>query len=938
MAGPWEKYAAQGVSAPTGGKPWEKYGAAPQAAEQPYELSDIAKGAYEGIKNIASYTYNNPQEALSNVATYSGNVVRDIVTNPADAAMSAASGIARAVPQAIDMGGALVAKGGNILAQQAGLQDNVPFSEYAALRPLDSALTAVVGEEYQPQTQGGEAVKLGASFISPGAYAKGLKMAKVNEIPNLARKAADEFVQGATKGINEVPTAAAEIRANASQIYQQAREAGAVLKSESVNNLVDDIAKMQPQTEAGKIIAGKSAASDLVERVKNLRGMELDLDSMQEVDKILGDMAEEARDAVTGKYSPEGKKILEIQHKMRDKIKTDAEGSGVDIWKTANREWQRQAQMADIERILAKAETTDNPATSIRTAFGNIVSTPGRLNRFDAETQKAIRKAAETGVVTNVLRAGGSGLVPYVATAAGAVGGLPGAVISGVVGYGLQRGAKAGATALQKARYNNVVKAIAGGEDASLAKKAGDTVGKTLGIQAKTGAIAPDPRAKITRSPVQAPNPVAKPVQSAPAPTAAPKGPEPDDVIKFIQRSGGINWRNLTAEEMKTAGSHWNGREFLKRAGSDISDIWDGNRSLKAKLGRNNGMKPDRMVMALIEAKYLPEGATLDDAVKLLQRAARGEKIYSQADNLDALPAQLEKGQQRYYDNMNPDAEVPPPAKELTPQEKSDWEKLYGVPYGDIPFARPEATIAAVTLAGGLGAANFASSLATNTQYNPAIPALSDTRNFVPDNKPIPTEEEKQAYRAARLQREAQAAASQPAPQAEPQAAPQPEPQQMPANAVDPIEQYLDRKMQVESGGKADAKARTSSATGAFQYTVGRWLEMLPKAAPELVVGKNEKEILALRYDPEVSRRVARYDTENELAPALQRAGIPITSTTLYLAHFLGPTGARRLLTAKVGTPITQVIDAKSIKANPFLRQFKRAEDVLRWAQKKMEG
>jgi hypothetical protein len=237
--------------------------------------------------------------------------------------------------------------------------------------------------------------------------------------------------------------------------------------------------------------------------------------------------------------------------------------------------------------------------------------------------------------------------------------------------------------------------------------------------------------------------------------------------------------------------------------------------------------------------------------------------------------------------------------------------------------------VPAAMLAGGVGAANFASSLATNTSYNPATPvqdAWADNRQG------MMAQDMAQRLDAAQARDLPNTAAPQPTvPAVEPSATPT----RQGMSQVDPIEAYLDRKAIVESSGRADARAKTSSATGLYQYTVARWLEIAPKALGERARGLSKRELLMKRLDPVASRIVADYDTRNELAPSLERAGVPITKETLYLAHFLGPTGARRLLTAKVGTPVNQVIDAKSIKANPFLKG-KKAEEVLKWAQKKM--
>jgi hypothetical protein len=134
--------------------------------------------------------------------------------------------------------------------------------------------------------------------------------------------------------------------------------------------------------------------------------------------------------------------------------------------------------------------------------------------------------------------------------------------------------------------------------------------------------------------------------------------------------------------------------------------------------------------------------------------------------------------------------------------------------------------------------------------------------------------------------------------------------------------QYLLAKAAQESSLQTDAKASTSSATGLFQFTRSTWLDMMKKygalygyadLADKIVIGENgkasvtepaaEKRLLALRGNAEASGLMAaEYARDN--ATSLQGAlGREVDAPDLYLAHFLGASGARDLLAAAESKP-----------------------------------
>jgi soluble lytic murein transglycosylase-like protein len=140
-----------------------------------------------------------------------------------------------------------------------------------------------------------------------------------------------------------------------------------------------------------------------------------------------------------------------------------------------------------------------------------------------------------------------------------------------------------------------------------------------------------------------------------------------------------------------------------------------------------------------------------------------------------------------------------------------------------------------------------------------------------------------------------------------------------------------------ESGGKSNAKNPNSTATGLFQFTEGTWLDTVKKygsAAGINTQGMSRAEILNLRNDPRASAIMgAFYIRDGQRATGAQTGG------GMYLAHLLGPGGARAVLNANPNTPISQLVDSKAYSSNAKLfDQTRTAGGLLNWANNKIGG
>jgi hypothetical protein len=140
-----------------------------------------------------------------------------------------------------------------------------------------------------------------------------------------------------------------------------------------------------------------------------------------------------------------------------------------------------------------------------------------------------------------------------------------------------------------------------------------------------------------------------------------------------------------------------------------------------------------------------------------------------------------------------------------------------------------------------------------------------------------------------------------------------------------------------ESGFNPDAKAKTSSASGLYQFVEQTWLSVVRKHGAEyglgdmagkikigedgkLVVADRalRKEILDLRRDPEIAAAMAAEHAADNQARLDDRLDREVTPVDLYLAHFLGLQGAVNFLRAMEENPdqSAAAISPKAAAAN----------------------
>lgn len=244
-----------------------------------------------------------------------------------------------------------------------------------------------------------------------------------------AAGAVKKGAQQVTKGVKKVTTKAPVITSDdigilASNAYKKADELGGNLTEKFTNRFIENVEKLKPQTAAGRLIGGDDAFTKIVDRLSGLKDRPLTLQAAQEIDEILGDAVDASLEG--GRFTKQARKILEIQDKFREGIENATPGQitggreGFEALKEGRRLWAASRKLEDVERIIARAELTDNPATSIKTGFRNLVTNPKRLRGFSKKEKKLMEKAAKTGVVSDIFRVTlGSRLIPIITAGSG---------------------------------------------------------------------------------------------------------------------------------------------------------------------------------------------------------------------------------------------------------------------------------------------------------------------------------------------------------------------------------------------------------------------------------------------------------------------------------------------------------------------------------------
>lgn len=426
--------------------------------------------------------------------------------NLSDIVASGASGVGRGIPETIETLAAAV--GTPLSAAMSAAQGDYQglgkeFSGLMSQAPLTPALNKVFGEPYEPKTTGGRyARSMGAGSATGalggfagvlsglaggyGAEAGGDVAANLlgedaRPIGGLLgalvggastyRYGAQPLARGAAKPSVAVPSSD-EIRTLANQKYQEAAKAGGVFSPRVSNKFLADASKgFEAPSQLAAKAAKPSEALKYIEDFSVYADKPMTLADAQYLDEYLGDAIDSFVDTTTGKVSKQGQKLIDVQNKLRNTIMDAPEAdivggrAGVKALSEGRNLWSKQAKLRDIEKIITRADLSQNPATALKTGFRTLYTNPSRMRGYTDAEKQLIKSAAETGRVQDLMQTFGSRLLPIVSAASG--GGVMG-TLGATAGSALSR---AGASAAQMGRANKLVEAVALGQPVGLLQR-----------------------------------------------------------------------------------------------------------------------------------------------------------------------------------------------------------------------------------------------------------------------------------------------------------------------------------------------------------------------------------------------------------------------------------------------------------------------------------
>ncbi len=149
------------------------------------------------------------------------------------------------------------------------------------------------------------------------------------------------------------------------------------------------------------------------------------------------------------------------------------------------------------------------------------------------------------------------------------------------------------------------------------------------------------------------------------------------------------------------------------------------------------------------------------------------------------------------------------------------------------------------------------------------------------------------------------------------------------ATGPDWLSGFLNKLLHVESNGDYMAKAKTSTASGGFQFTKSTWINLGGQWGPD-----DSKPFGGLAPSvEEQNSRAALLTSQN--ANTLAKLGTAINDVSLYAAHFLGPSKAAAVLNHQGNAVLASLVGASVVAANPFLAHM-TVSDFIGWLQGKV--
>lgn len=249
-----------------------------------------------------------------------------------------------------------------------------------------------------------------------------------------------------------------EAKAVANRFYKEADQKGGIVNDPT--KIINSMAGKDPITPTEIAVAKTDPVRKFLNDFSDVKNSPLSLSDAQILDEELSNRI--GKEYGISGLSKDGYKLLDAQTKFRESLAStppESVGGGAEgyqAWKNGQKAWQQARKLEDLEKIQQAAELSDNPSTIIKTRLRTLLTNKSRMRGYSAEEIQALTQAADRGVIGGAMHVFGSRLIPMGASLVGeAVGGIPGAVLGGVIGHGGSSLMRAGATAIQSGKLKN---------------------------------------------------------------------------------------------------------------------------------------------------------------------------------------------------------------------------------------------------------------------------------------------------------------------------------------------------------------------------------------------------------------------------------------------------------------------------------------------------
>lgn len=456
-------------------KPWEKFSPEMQGPVDPnwrymqeshnVQLPDSQKGFFARVgedmvrranmgQEIDAARMRGEQGAIESGFQKAGKVgaglLNDVVT---EGFVSAGRGLSNVVPDAIEkpilqagsnvvdyLGNTAPVRGAMDVAQQA-VQAYGDFAENNPRAARNIEATANLGG----------LLAAGRTAASPrvtGAVDSAVQTGKKS-----VDKASDFYIENFARYAPDLSSD--NVRKLGGELFQKAQAQGGVIAPDTADMFRDKVLSKLSLDGEAKLFSSNPVAERLSKYIDDFKGQPMTFETAKNIDEALGDLAYATADNF-GKLDSTGKKFLDLQHDLRSAMDTLPNSETIN---EARKFWSASLKMRDIERIIEKASSREQPVTSLKNGFSNLLNSKAILKYSPAEV-KAIERAAKTGIVTDAVKLTGSGLVPIIAGAGGAAatGGV--GALAAIPAYAVQQGAKNVGVSRQMGRANDALQSV----------------------------------------------------------------------------------------------------------------------------------------------------------------------------------------------------------------------------------------------------------------------------------------------------------------------------------------------------------------------------------------------------------------------------------------------------------------------------------------------